>query len=196
MNRSRTASLALLVALLMSAGCSNDLMGPSADPVVAQQAPDSADTVESPALLLGGLLGGTLGTVTNTLNSTVSLLTCSSLPYRKTTKTIGAEGGTITVGEHQLVVPRGALKRKVTITAEQMSGRANSVRFSPEGLHFERPTELTLSYANCLTLPLPKRIAYTDERLNILELLFSRDARGKRTVTGPVDHFSRYAVAY
>jgi hypothetical protein len=70
------------------------------------------------------------------------------------------------------------------------------VRFSPEGLHFERPTELTLSYENCLDLPLPKRVAYTDEGLRILELLRSRDVQSKRTVSGTVDHFSRYAVAY
>ena len=45
------------------------------------------------------------------------------------------EGGTITVGSHRLVIPRGALERKVQITAEQSTGRVNSVRFSPEGLH-------------------------------------------------------------
>lgn len=193
MRRSRFASLLLIAVLLASAGCANDIMGPSAETGVTQQ---PADTVESPALLLGGLLDGTLGLVTNTLNSTISLLTCSPQPYRTTTKTIGAAGGTITVGSHRLVVPRGALKGNVAITAEQMSGRVNSVRFSPEGLHFERPTELTMSYDNCINLPLPKRIAYTDEGLNILELLLSRDAQRKQTVSGPVDHFSRYAVAY
>ncbi len=193
MNRSRLTSLLLLAGLLAGTGCANDFTGPSTEAAVVEQ---PADTVESPALLLGSLLDGTLGTVTSTLNGTESLLTCSSLPYRKASKTIGAAGGTITVGRHQLVVPRDALKHDVTITAEQMSGRVNSVRFSPEGLHFERPTQLTLSYENCLDLPLPKRIAYTDEGMKILELLLSRDARSRRTVTGPVDHFSRYAVAY
>ena len=193
MNRSRFTSLLLFAALLAGAGCANDFTGPSTEAVVTQQ---PADTVESPALFLGPLLGGTLGTVTNTLSATVSLLTCRSLPYQKASRTIGAEGGTISVGRHRLVVPRGALTRKVTITAEQMPGTSNSVRFSPEGLRFERPAEVTLSYENCLNLPLPKRIAYTNEGLKILELLLSRDARSSRTVTGPVNHFSRYAVAY
>jgi hypothetical protein len=192
MNRSRFTSVLSIIALLTSAGCANDLTGPTGTMVTEQP----ADTVESPGLLLGSLLDGTVGVVTNTLNSTVSLLTCSSLPYQKTTKTIGAAGGTITVGSHRLVVPSGALKQPVTITAEQMSGRVNSVRFSPEGLRFELPTELTLSYSNCLNVLLPKRIAYTDEDLNILELLLSHDAWRTQTVTGPVDHFSRYAVAY
>ena len=193
MNRTRLVPLLLLAALVAGTGCASDFTGPSTEAVVMEQ---SADTVESPALLLGGLLGGTLGTVTNTLSGTISLLTCSSQPYRKTTKTIGAEGGAISVGRHRLVVPRGALRHKVTITAEQIPGTSNSVRFSPEGLRFERPTELTLSYENCLDLPLPKRVAYTDEGLRILELLRSRDVTSKRTVTSPVDHFSRYAVAY
>ena len=192
MNRSRFASLLLFAALLAGTGCANDFTGPSSEAAVRQP----ADTVESPALFLGPLLGGTLGTVTNTLSATVSLLTCRSLPYQKASRTIGAEGGTISVGRHRLVVPRGALTRKVTITAEQMPGTSNSVRFSPEGLRFERPAEVTLSYENCLNLPLPKRIAYTNEGLKILELLLSRDARSSRTVTGPVNHFSRYAVAY
>ena len=193
MNRTRIATLLLFAGLVAGTGCANDFTGPSAETVVVEQ---PADTVESPALLLGPLLGGTLGTVTNALTSTVSLLTCSSLPYRSTTRTIGAEGGIISVGRHRLVVPRGALRQNVTITAEQMPGTSNSVRFSPEGLHFERAAELTLSYENCLDLPLPKRVAYTDEGLRILELLRSRDVQSKRTVTGSVDHFSRYAVAY
>jgi hypothetical protein len=37
---------------------------------------------------------------------------------------------------------------------------------------------------------------YTDENLKILEVLRSLDLFGKRTVTAPIDHFSRYAVAY
>ena len=193
MNRTRFASLLLFAGLVAGTGCASDFTGPSTEAVAVEQ---PADTVESPALLLGSLLDGTLATVTNTVSSTVSLLSCSSLPYRVTTKTIGAEGGTISVGRHRLIVPRGALTRNVTITAEQMPGTSNSVRFSPEGLRFERSTALTLSYENCLDLPLPKRIAYTNEGMTILELLLSRDVPSKQTVTGPVDHFSRYAVAY
>jgi hypothetical protein len=45
-------------------------------------------------------------------------------------------------------------------------------------------------------LPLKKRVVYTDELLKILQLLPSKDATRSRTVTGKIDHFSRYAVAY
>jgi hypothetical protein len=43
---------------------------------------------------------------------------------------------------------------------------------------------------------LKKKIVYTDEKLNILEVLRSLDLFGAKTVTAPIDHFSRYAVAY
>ena len=77
-----------------------------------------------------------------------------------------------------------------------MTGRTNSLRFSPEGLRFEKPADLTMNYKNCLIVLLPKHIVYTDEKLKILEVLRSLDLFKKRTVSAPIDHFSRYAVAY
>ncbi|HKH82055.1 MAG TPA: hypothetical protein VKA25_00075 [Gemmatimonadales bacterium] len=142
--------------------------------------------------LIGGLLDGAVSTV---LNAT-DLLVCSSQPYEVTRKTIGYEGGTIQVGSHSLVIPRGALQRQTTITAEQMPGRTNSVRFSPEGLQFERSAGLVMNYRNCLVVLLKKKIVYTDEKLNVLEVLRSLDLFGAKTVTAPIDHFSRYAIAY
>jgi hypothetical protein len=142
--------------------------------------------------LVGGVLGGAVGTVLNLTD----LLVCSSESYRVTRKTIGSEGGKIQVGRHTLVIPRGALRKKTTITAEQMSGRTNSLRFSPEGLRFEKPASLTMSYQNCLVVLVSKHIVYTDEKLKILEVLRSLDLFSKKTVTAPIDHFSRYAVAY
>ncbi len=53
-----------------------------------------------------------------------------------------------------------------------------------------------MSYKNCLIVLLPKKIVYTDESLNVLKVLRSLDLFDKRTVTAPIDHFSRYAVAY
>ena len=142
--------------------------------------------------LVGGILDGAVSTVLNVTD----LLVCSSQPYQVTRKTIGYEGGTIQVGTHSLVIPCGALRRQTTITAEQMPGRTNSVRFSPEGLQFERPAGLVMDYRNCLVVLLKKKIVYTDESLKVLEVLRSLDLFGAKTVTAPIDHFSRYAVAY
>ncbi len=124
------------------------------------------------------------------------LLSCSTQPYVSTTKNVGHAGGVIVVGTHRLVIPPGALRQTVTIRAEQVPGRVNSVRFHPEGLRFDRPAVLTLSYANCSPLMILKRVVYVNELLRILELLPSLDNRRDKTVTGAVRHFSRYAVAW
>ena len=172
--------------------------------------PTGPSTSEAPDPLLGSLLQP-LAPITDPIleplapltdpvlelvDGALQLLTCSSQPYVQTSARIGRDGGTIVVGSHRLVIPRDALKRTVTITAEQMPGRANSVRFAPEGLQFDKSATLTMSYSNCIELLAPKQVVYTDEALSILELLKSRDVSRRQTVTAPVDHFSRYAVAW
>lgn len=148
---------------------------------------------------LGGIvndLGSTLGGAVGGVLEITDLLTCTQQKYVSVSQTVGPKGGKITVGEHALVIPEGALSRKTLITAEQMRGSHNSVRFSPEGLQFEKPAVLTMSYRNCLLVLLPKTIVYTTEKFKILEVLRSIDLFRKKMVTAPIDHFSRYVVAY
>ena len=175
-------ALGLVVALTVGAGCTS-----SESPV----GPSSPSTTEAPELLLGGL-GSTVGKVL----SITDLLTCRALPYASTTRTIGANGGVVAVGQYSLVIPAGALSGNVQIRAEQVSGKVNSVRFSPEGLKFARPATLTMGYENCALVLLPKRIVYTNELLKVLDILQSQDLLRTKSVTAPIDHFSRYAVAY
>jgi hypothetical protein len=127
------------------------------------------------------------------------LLACTPLPYDSATETIGPAGGVIQVGPHRLVVPWGALTEAVAITAVAPSDNVNRVQLQPEGLQFERPAYLTMSYANCNLLGqlVPKRIAYTtDDLLTILEYLPSFDNLWTNRVTGRLEHFSTYAVAW
>jgi hypothetical protein len=164
--------LALAVAI---GSCQNDPTGVAPD---AQITPD--------ANLVGSLLAPT------------GLLTCRPLPAATATETIGPAGGTLHVGPHVLTVPRGALDHPVTITGKIVPGNINGVRFSPSGLHFERSARLRMSYANCSLLGrvLPKHIAYVDDDFNILEYLLSFDLLQLRLVTGRVDHFSSYVIAW
>ncbi len=136
------------------------------------------------------------GLINDLLHAT--LLTCSSLPAASDTEQIGADGGIVRVGPHVLVVPPGALAEPTTIRGEVVPGRVNSVRFSPEGLRFRRDAVLTMSYSNCsgLGMLLPKKIVYTDEGLNLLAILRSLDLSSQKLVSSPLEHFSRYAVAY
>ena len=138
----------------------------------------------------GDLIGGVL--------APTGLLTCQPLPYESTTQTIGAEGGTLRIGSHALVIPPGALASPIMISAVVASGTVNAVRFEPEGLQFQRSAYLTMSYANCDLLGslVPKRIAYTTEALDVLEYLRSADDPFARQVTGELYHFSEYAIAW
>ena len=138
--------------------------------------------------LAGGVVGGLL--------KITGLLTCQEQQYASTYQTVGSQGGTIRIGKHSLVIPKGALRQNVRIRAEQMRGSTNSVRFSPEGLQFQKPATLLLNYQNCEDVGTPKAVVYTTEQLKILEVLRSLDLLKSETVTAPIDHFSRYAVAY
>lgn len=194
----RFFSLGLIFALLAGVSCtgdSNPMEAPVAQPVAQ---PSHLLGLPGDEGLLGsdGLVGGIVNHAVGTVLGVTDLLVCQSQPYAVARKTIGPDGGRIDVGSHSLVIPRGALQKKTTITAEQMTGRTNSLRFSPEGLRFEKPADLIMSYKNCLIVLLPKHIVYTDEKLTILEVLRSLDLFKKKTVSAPIDHFSRYAVAF
>jgi hypothetical protein len=183
--------LAAATLLAVGASCtSDDTTGPSTEPL--SQTTTQPQQGPTPDPLLEPLVGQTLQAALNT----VHLLTCSPQPYLQTKAVVGPAGGTIVVGAHRLRIPAGALSARVTITAEQVRGSVNSVRFQPAGLTFAKPATLTLSYGNCLLPPVSKRVVYTDERLKVLELIPSLDLRLNRTVNGSIRHFSRYAVAY
>jgi hypothetical protein len=195
-------SIGLAFVLLAGVSCTTEPTGveaPVAEEALAEPSPETAMLLGD---LLGGagdLLGGTLeltGAVIGGLLDVTGLLQCSEQEYAIAREWIGPWGGSIRVGDHVLVIPRGALSKYVRITAEQIPGSTNSVRFSPEGLQFQRSAVLTLNYQNCSNVAPPKAIVYTDESLDVIEVLRSLDLLRKQEVTAPIDHFSRYAVAY
>jgi hypothetical protein len=136
--------------------------------------------------------------LSSTLNTVTGLLQCTPLPYASNSAVIGPDGGTLQIGVHSLTIPPGALSQSVLITGTAPTDNVNSVQLYPEGLQFVHPASLTMSYANCNTLGLllPKRIAYTTDLLQILSYLISSDDLQHRQVTGQLNHFSRYAVAW
>lgn len=126
------------------------------------------------------------------------LVACPKQDYAKTVQTVGSNGGTITVGRHKLVIPRGALTQNVTVTAEAPADFVASVKLEPHGLQFAKPARLTLDYSSCplARLDLFKHVAYTTDLLAILELLTSQDNILTAKISTNLDHFSRYAVAW
>jgi hypothetical protein len=183
--------LGLSLLLLVGVSCTSN------DGAPTEPAAISSDDQPSPQFgLIGNLTDGLSNTLVGTLGSVTDLLLCSPQPYAVDTEVIGPEGGVLNVGTHRLVIPQGALSSSVKITGEQMKGKTNSVRFSPEGLHFENPAVLTMTYDNCALVLVQKKIVYTDENLKVLEVLNSLDLFRSKSVSAPIDHFSRYAVAY
>ena len=192
MTRSRFTTIMMsALLLLIGASCSSDAL---------PTAPSNQESQPAVSPLLGlpieGVLDG-LGKGGGTLGQ---LLTCGPQRYASESKVIGPNGGTLRIGEHTFVVPRGALNKNVLITGEAPEGNVVSVRFSPEGLQFEsrhQPT-LTLDYSNCGLVRnlLPKHIAYTTEKLSILSILSSVDDLLHQKVSARIKHFSRYAVAW
>ena len=144
------------------------------------------NTAEPGRSLLGNLLGR------------LNLLTCTPLPAYSATQTIGSAGGTMHIGPHTFSVPAGALSGPVTITATAPSVPRREVRFEPHGLTFAEPARLTMSYKGCSLVSrlLPKKIVYTSDDLDPLELLLSLDFPLLQKVTGRVEHFSGYVVWY
>jgi hypothetical protein len=166
----RRAALVMTAAALL--GCGEAPLGPVAPPPQAS--------------LIGSILQVT------------GLLGCTPMPTATATQTVGTAGGVIRVGPHKLSIPAGALDAPVTITATAPSDNVNRVRFQPEGLVFQRSATLTMSYANCNLLGkiLPKRIAYTSDALTILSYVLSLDNLFGKYVTGRLNHFSNYAIAW
>ena len=187
MKRMRLVTMLLVTGLLLVSGsCSPDNSPTGVSAPATSPAGGSIPVDASQDGILGGLL------------RPLGLLRCTPLPEARATRTIGRDGGVITVGPHTLWIPPGALDRNVTITAYAPSDDVNAIQFSPSGLEFDRSAWLTMSYANCNLLGklLPKRIAYTDQRLNILYYLLSLDNIFAKRVTGRVDHFSDYVIAW
>ena len=184
----RINTLARALVLVLFTG----LAAASCNPDKSPTAPHVSQVSAQDPALLGDALGGV-----NRLLGT--LLTCRPLPFDADSAVIGPLGGTLHMGPHSLFIPPGALNHRVMIKGEAPTDDVNSVRFSPEGLQFERSATLTMSYANCNLvggLLTPKRIAYTTEGLHILSYIPSVDNLLQRDVTGRLDHFSRYAVGW
>lgn len=166
----RPGTIAALAGLLV-AGCGDQVPAGVAGPAVP----------EAPHLL-GRLTG---------------LLRCAPLPVDSATRIVGPAGGTLQVGPHRLLVPPGALTGDVAITGVTRPEAVRRIDLRPEGLVFDAPASLTMSYDGCgLVGFLPLRIAYVSAELSILEYLMSVTDGSAREVTASLNHFSNYAVAW
>ncbi|HEY2067547.1 MAG TPA: hypothetical protein VGG84_16455 [Gemmatimonadaceae bacterium] len=109
----------------------------------------------------------------------------------------GPSGGTLFFGNSRLVIPGGALRTPVTITAVTPGDGTSTVHFEPEGLHFFKPAGLSLDSDGC-ALPSIGTLAivYFDSEGNVLETIPAFREPRTKTVVAPIIHFSNYAIAF
>jgi hypothetical protein len=109
----------------------------------------------------------------------------------------GPSGGTLIFGDSRLIIPGGALRGEVTITATAIGGSSSEVDFQPHGLRFLKPVGLALGSAGC-ALPedgMPN-IVYLSDNGTVLETIPARYFPQWKAVAAPIEHFSGYAIAF
>lgn len=199
----RSSTPAAVAVAIMLSGCSPDssISAPQPAPAPAPKALLGLDPLVTGLTgTLSGLTSGVpvVGGLVATVDNVVSGLLTSCKPLSQTTssKYIGPYGGSLTIGDHQLIVPPGALSQYVLISGTRQGGSIAEVDFQPHGLRFAKPATLRLSYDNC-TVPngSVQRIVYVDDAKSILETPPSLDDQRNDAVSAVINHFSGYAVA-
>jgi hypothetical protein len=107
---------------------------------------------------------------------------------------IGPAGGTLRVGNNELIVPAGALLEPVMIRGEVPADTIASIRLLPEGLVFRREAGLVLDASGCADPASGFKILYLDDAGNVLEEIEAVHTPWWKRVAAPITHFSRYAL--
>ena len=126
----------------------------------------------------------------------MEFLRCAPQDFAGDAEVIGPDGGTLHIGPHSLVVPKGALDQEQLLVGTAPTSSLIQVRFGPHGLQFQVPAQLTLSYEQCMRPDkYTYRIVYVEEG-RVLEFPPSSDDKTLKKVTAPIGHFSGYMIAY
>jgi hypothetical protein len=109
----------------------------------------------------------------------------------------GPSGGVLEFGDSRLIIPGGALKDTVTITATVMDATTSRVELQPHGLQFAKPAGLQLGTQNCiLSNEGYPAIVYLSPTGEVLETIPAVYDPHWHTVASPINHFSGYAMGF
>ena len=122
------------------------------------------------------------------------VLACSRRAAQTGSAIIGPNGGTLVVGNNQLIIPPGALEEETLITGTVPSDTIASIHFEPEGLRFRKPAGLQLDASGCQRADGQPSILYLDEHGNVLEKIDAVYSNWWHSVAAPIQHFSVYAI--
>jgi len=123
---------------------------------------------------------------------------CSTVLVGMIRQTVGPAGGVVALGPARLTIPPGALSAPVTIQAQIPAGYSgNYIQFKPDRVVFQQPASLTISYSNCSLAKVTQlKVAQVSDMLQIIQYVPSTNDLDAHTVTGQLQHFSNYAVAW
>lgn len=122
---------------------------------------------------------------------------CSTRITVTGTGVFGPSGGTLVFGTSSLIIPGGALKDTVTITATSLGGESSRVELRPHGLQFAKSAGLLLDTSGCaldgMNAP---NVVYLSELGEVLQIIPAVFDPHWQTIAAPIDHFSGYAIAF
>ncbi|HET9425810.1 MAG TPA: hypothetical protein VFO55_10595 [Gemmatimonadaceae bacterium] len=105
---------------------------------------------------------------------------------------IGPAGGTLWIGRHRLIVPAGALTKKVLISGTVPEGRPFEIDLQPHGLEFRKAAGLLLDASSCTDVP---TIVYLVDQYSVSPPIAAIYSNWWRMIACPIWHFSGYAIA-
>jgi hypothetical protein len=109
----------------------------------------------------------------------------------------GPSGGTLVLGNSRLIIPGGALRDTVTITATTAGDSTSTVNFQPEGLQFRKPVGLILDSTGCtIEDGASPSVVYLAPDGTVLETIPAIYDPHWKAVAAPIEHFSGYAIAF
>jgi len=109
----------------------------------------------------------------------------------------GPAGGVLEFGGSRLIIPAGALRDRVTISATVMDSTTSRVELQPHGLQFAKPAGLQLGTTDCiLSNPDYPAIVYLSPTGDVLETIRAVYDPHWHTIASPIDHFSGYALGF
>ncbi len=123
--------------------------------------------------------------------------TCETRRTANGSGVFGPQGGTLFFGTSRLIIPGGALRDTVTITATIPDGNNSRVEFRPQGLQFAKPAGLLLDTSGCsMDGQLAPNVVYLSASGEVLETIPAVYDPHWHTIAAPIWHFSGYAIAF